>query len=77
MEASDFMAKQKQEASQARCKLLIVTIISFIFMSVEFAGGYISGSLAIMTDAAHLLSDVAGFIISYTAIFIGSRPANN
>jgi solute carrier family 30 (zinc transporter), member 2 len=41
----------------------------------ELAGGYISHSLAIMTDAAHMLSDVAGFLISYMAIYLGSKPA--
>jgi zinc transporter 2 len=56
-------------------KLLIISVICFIFMGGEFAGGYISGSLAIMTDAAHMLSDVAGFMISYFAIHMGSRPS--
>ena len=57
-------------------KLMIVTIVCFIFMIAEFIGGYLSNSLAIMTDAAHMLSDVAGFTISYAAIYIGTRPAN-
>ena len=57
-------------------KLLIVSVICFLFMAGEFAGGYISGSLAIMTDAAHMLSDVAGFMISYFAIYMGNRPAS-
>jgi zinc transporter 2 len=43
----------------------------------EIIGGYISGSLAIITDAAHMLSDVAGFLISYFAIYMGSRPSNH
>lgn len=46
-------------------------------MIAEFVGGYLSGSLAIMTDAAHILSDVAGFLISYFAIYIGTKPANH
>jgi zinc transporter 2 len=58
-------------------KLLIVTGISLLFMSGEIVGGYLSGSLAIITDAAHMLSDVAGFSISYIAIYMGSRPSNN
>ena len=40
-------------------------------------GGYFSGSLAIMTDAAHMLSDFAGFLISLFAIWLGSRPSSN
>lgn len=57
-------------------KLLIVSFICFLFMAGEFAGGYISHSLAIMTDAAHMLSDVAGFMISYFAIHMGNKPAS-
>ena len=77
MEQSNFLAAQKLQSKKAMCKLLMVTGISFIFMIAEFVGGYISGSLAIMTDAAHILSDVAGFLISYFAIYIGNRPANH
>lgn len=58
------------------CKMIIVTIICFIFMAGEVTGGYLSGSLAIMTDAAHMLSDVAGFVISMIAIRLGNRPAS-
>lgn len=61
----------------AMYKLLLITGISFTFMLAEIVGGYISGSLAIITDAAHMLSDVAGFLISYFAIYMGNRPANH
>jgi solute carrier family 30 (zinc transporter), member 2 len=58
-------------------KLLLVTGLCFIFMILEVIGGYVSGSIAIITDAAHMLSDVAGFMISYFAIYMGSRPGNH
>jgi zinc transporter 2 len=48
-----------------------------IFNSKYNTGGYFSGSLAIMTDAAHMLSDFAGFLISLFAIWLGSRPSSN
>ena len=51
-------------------KLAIVVIICFGFMIVEIIGGIISGSLAILTDAAHMLSDVGGFMISMMSIWI-------
>lgn len=38
-------------------------------------GGYIANSLAIMTDAAHLLSDFAGFMISLLALWMATKPA--
>jgi zinc transporter 2 len=51
-------------------KLFFVSVICFLFMAAEFAGGVISGSLAILSDAAHLFSDVAGFLISFVSIYI-------
>jgi zinc transporter 2 len=52
-------------------KLLCVAAICVVFMFVEIAGGYIANSLAIMTDAAHLFSDVSGFFISIVSLWIG------
>ena len=54
-------------------KLAIVVIICFIFMIVEVAGGIMSKALAILTDAAHMLSDVMGFVISMISIWIGQK----
>jgi zinc transporter 2 len=48
-----------------------------MFMIVEIIGGIMSGSLAILTDAAHLLSDLAGFAISIVALVIGARAPTN
>jgi len=42
-------------------------------MIAEIVGGFLSDSLAILTDAAHMLSDVAGFVISIFAIWIGQK----
>ena len=39
----------------------------------EAVGGYFSNSLAVMTDAAHMLSDFTSFLISLFAIWISSR----
>ena len=52
-------------------KLAIITVICFLFMVAEVIGGYLSNSVAIMTDAAHMLSDCSGFIISIFSIIIG------
>jgi zinc transporter 2 len=42
-------------------------------MIAETVGGILAGSLAILTDAAHLLSDLAGFLISVGALWLTSR----
>ena len=57
-------------------KLLFVTFICLVFMICEVIGGIISGSLAILTDAAHMFSDVSGFLISYFAILISQNKSS-
>lgn len=57
-------------------RLSKVCIFCSIFMMIEFIGGWIAGSLAIMTDAAHLLSDLSGFLISMISLYIALRPAD-
>lgn len=49
-------------------------MVSFIFCGVEAVGGLESGSLAILCDAAHQLSDVAGFVISFLALYLMRKP---
>jgi len=44
-------------------------------MICEFIGGWISNSIAIQTDAAHVFSDVIGFIINILAINQGKKKA--
>ncbi|CAH1970799.1 unnamed protein product [Acanthoscelides obtectus] len=55
-------------------KLLTAAGFCLLFMIAELLGGYIAGSLAVMTDAAHLFSDFIGFLISLLAIWIGRKP---
>ena len=57
-------AKEKEGLSLAKRKLLIGTLLCFLFMLAEIIGGLLAHSLAVMTDAAHMLSDVAGYVAS-------------
>ncbi|KAJ6940630.1 hypothetical protein NC651_006690 [Populus alba x Populus x berolinensis] len=56
--------KNAKERSTSMRKLWIAVALCVVFMSAEVAGGIKANSLAILTDAAHLLSDVAAFAIS-------------
>ena len=60
---------------KARRKLIIASILCLVFMVVEVVGGVLSKSLAIATDAAHLLTDLASFMISLFSIWLASRPS--
>ena len=44
-------------------------------MTVEIVGGIYANSLAILTDAAHLLSDISAFGISIMALRLGMKKA--
>lgn len=68
-------SKDANERAVAMRKLIIAVILCIIFMSVEVAGGLAANSLAILTDAAHLLSDVAAFAISLFSIWASGWEA--
>uniref|UniRef100_A0A3Q0S3M4 Proton-coupled zinc antiporter SLC30A8 n=1 Tax=Amphilophus citrinellus TaxID=61819 RepID=A0A3Q0S3M4_AMPCI len=65
------------ERKVARKRLYLVSVICLIFMIGEILGGYFAGSLAVMTDAAHLLVDFTSFIISLLSLWLSSRPATH
>ncbi|KAH8236323.1 hypothetical protein KR032_004006 [Drosophila birchii] len=64
---------KSQSAQEAKFKILLAISLCCIFMIIEFLGGYVAGSLAIMTDAAHLASDCISFVIGLVAIWVGGR----
>ena len=51
-------------------KLCCVTCVCILFMITEIVGGYIANSLAIMSDAAHLMSDLVSFSISMLSVIL-------
>ncbi|KAG6483404.1 hypothetical protein ZIOFF_060049 [Zingiber officinale] len=68
-------SKDANERTAAIRKLIIAIILCIVFMSVEVVGGIAANSLAILTDAAHLLSDVAAFAISLFSIWASGWEA--
>nr|POE55739.1 metal tolerance protein 1 [Quercus suber] len=68
-------SKDAKERSSSMRKLLIAVALCVVFMSVEVVGGIKANSLAILTDAAHLLSDVAAFAISLFSIWAAGWEA--
>ena len=67
----------KLQQNEAIKKLTWVCVICTFFMIIEIIGGYLANSIAIMSDAAHLLSDLLGFIISIISIHISRKVAKN
>ena len=50
--------------------------INLIFVVVEFAAGYVAGSLALISDAVHNLSDVPTMLLSLVALYVQRMPAD-
>ncbi|KAG0317813.1 hypothetical protein BG000_004425 [Podila horticola] len=63
------------ESTKNKRKLIFVTVLCLCFFTVEMVGGYFARSLALMSDAFHLLSDVVSFMISLIAIWLSEQPA--
>lgn len=67
------MGTNEDLSRRARRKLWIASIFCVIFMIAEVVGGIMANSLAVLTDAAHLLSDFAAFMISLFALWVATK----
>jgi len=64
----------KRDASlKARKQLGLATVLCSVFVIGEVLGGYYSGSLAIMGDAAHMFSDLASFGVSLFVLWLSEK----
>lgn len=61
-------------SSMNKGRLFFVIIFNFIIALAEIIGGAISGSLSLISDAIHNLSDTASLILSYVSIKISEKP---
>src|SRR5690606_23286541 len=58
-------------------KVLLSFFLIFTFMVVEAVGGVLSGSLALLADAGHMLTDAAALALAYAAFRFGRRAADS
>src|SRR6188474_1935070 len=56
-------------------RLLLALILTGGFMVVEAVGGILAGSLALLADAGHMLTDTAALALSWYAFMVSRRPA--
>lgn len=61
--------------SGSRRALLIALVLNGTFLIVEAAAGWWTGSLALLSDAAHMVSDVAALALALVAAQLVLRPA--
>lgn len=60
-----------------RQRLFVALVLSAAYMVAEIVGGILSGSLALLADAAHMFSDAAALGLSLFAVWISQRPADS
>ena len=57
-------------------RVIIALTLTGIFMVVEVIGGILSGSLALLADAGHMLTDTMALALAAVAFHVSKRPAD-
>ena len=57
-------------------RMALAAVLTGIFMVIEVIGGWISGSLALLADAGHMLTDFAALSMAWLAFRMARRPAD-
>ncbi len=72
------MAHSHASAAAAnRGRLVAVLALGLVILVVEVVGSLVANSLALLADAGHVLTDVAGILMALLAIWFAQRPATN
>jgi cobalt-zinc-cadmium efflux system protein len=62
-------------AASNQRRLLVVLSLTTAYLVAEVIGGLLTGSLALLADAGHMLADVFGLTMSLAAVRMAARPA--
>src|SRR5512137_1914974 len=58
----------------SRRRLALVLALTCAFLGVEVVAGVLTGSLSLLADAGHMLTDVAGLVLALAAMKLAERP---
>lgn len=58
-------------------KFVLSILLTSVILVVEVIGGLISGSLALLSDAAHVFMDIFALVLSFLAMRLAARPADD
>ena len=72
----DHSGQGHSHVPQNERKIAIAAVLTGVFMLAEVAGGIVSGSLALIADAGHMLTDFASLILAWLASRLARRPAD-
>ena len=66
----------EQNRDGYRRRLMIVLVITSVYFVAEVVGGLLTNSLALLSDAGHMLTDIAAMLVAMFAYLFAQRPAN-
>ena len=58
-----------------RSRLRLVLLVTAVVAVVELVGAFLSGSLALLADAGHMLTDTAAIVLALSASYVATLPA--
>lgn len=67
--------EEAPDRQMSRKRLGLALFLTSTILVAEVVGGLVSGSLALLADAAHMMTDVGALLMSYTAMRLAERPA--
>jgi cobalt-zinc-cadmium efflux system protein len=65
-----------ERGKQTHFRLALSLFLTLAFVIVEAVAGYIANSLALLTDAAHNITDVAALALTWYAFHLAEQPAH-
>src|SRR5271156_7146929 len=67
----------RADARSDQRRLLVVLGVTSAYFATELLGGYLTGSLALLSDAVHMLTDIAALCLGMLTLWISTRPASS
>ncbi|MGB6553487.1 MAG: cation diffusion facilitator family transporter [Candidatus Binataceae bacterium] len=70
------VSKHNARLPADRRRLYLVLAIAVGYFALELVAGWLTNSLALFSDAIHMLTDIAAICLSLLTLWISARPAN-
>ena len=67
--------RERRSTNQRRLTAILVLVL--LYMAAEVIGGLLSGSLALLADAGHMLSDAGSLSLALFAMWLANRPSGS
>jgi cobalt-zinc-cadmium efflux system protein len=76
MHGSHNHSTQADRSGRNERRIGLAALITGLFMFAEVAGGIVAGSLALIADAGHMLTDFASLVLAWFGFRLARRPAD-